>query len=306
MIYNFMSELVIKISNLSKSFKDTKAIDGISLSVNKGDVYGVLGANGAGKTTTISTVLGLIEADEGEVEVLGQRVSTGNNAILTNIGSLVGDGTAYFPYMTGRENMIYMANRFEVDHKRVDNILKFMGIYDARNRKPSLYSTGMKQRLGIAMAIIHDPEILILDEPTNGMDPAGMRDIRNLIKELANHGTTIVLCSHLLHEVEQVCNRVAIFNKGKIITEGNLENLKGNGNIVCLETDNSKETLEFLMRNHYVAEIDSQSPNLVYVNGIDSKPLIELLVNNSLTPNGVYTKENNLEELYLKLIQSQE
>jgi ABC-type multidrug transport system ATPase subunit len=292
---------VIKISNLTKQFKNVTAVENISLTVREGDVYGVLGPNGAGKTTTISAILGLLQPTQGNIEVLGEGVTPSNNTVLHNIGALVGDGTAYFPFLTGKQNVVYVAELFNVPLPKVDEVLAQMGIADAGNRYPDTYSTGMKQRLGLAMAIIHDPKVLVLDEPTNGMDPTGMREIRELIKSLAAKGKTIVLASHLLHEVEQVCNRVAVFSKGKIAAEGTIDELRGTGSIVHIRTHHIKESLK-LLKSLPNVHADA-TEDTIEARGISSSEAMEHLVKHNLTPLEVYTKGDNLEDLFIKLVE---
>lgn len=294
---------VITISHLTKHFKNLIAVNDVSMSINQGDVYGVLGPNGAGKTTTVSMMLGLVEATDGIIEILGDIVTPQNNSILKNVGSLIGARPAYFPYLTGRDNIQYVADMFGVSDNRVEEVLKFMGIADAANRMPDLYSTGMKQRLGIAMAIVHKPKLLILDEPTNGMDPPGMIEIRELIKDLAKQGITILLSSHLLHEVEQVCNRVAVFNKGKIVAEGTLKELQGDTSSVRIKTHHFDKTIQFLSTIPHL-HIASHE-DVIEIKGAQSEAIIETLVKHSLTPSEVYTKGDSLEDLFLQLIEQE-
>jgi ABC-2 type transport system ATP-binding protein len=218
-------EPVVQLHNVTKNFRGVTAVNNVSLSVAAGDVYGVLGPNGAGKTTTIAMILGLVAPTSGTIEVLGQSVTINTTNALQQVGSVVGDRPAYIPYVTGRQNVEYMAKLRQADLTRVDHVLHLMGLTAAADRYPDKYSTGMKQRLGLAMALVHRPQLLILDEPTNGMDPVGMREIRELIKYLAEQGITIIICSHLLPEIEQVCNRVAIFNQGQIVAEQALADL---------------------------------------------------------------------------------
>lgn len=295
---------IISISHLTKHFKDLIAVNDVSMTIHEGDIYGVLGPNGAGKTTTISILLGLVEATRGTVEVLNTPVTPNNNSVLKNVGALIGARPAYFPYLTGYENVKYIADMFGVKEGRVQEVLRFMGIEEAADRLPNLYSTGMKQRLGIAMAIVHKPKLLILDEPTNGMDPPGMIEIRELIKDLAKQGITILLSSHLLHEIEQICNRVAVFNKGKVIAEGTIQELQGNKNNVHIQTTHVEKTLQFLAGIREIA-YSKHHNDTIEVQGISSEQLIESLVKHNLTPQQIYLKGNSLEDLFLQLIEEE-
>lgn len=293
----------VKVEDIVKKYKSITAVNNISLEINKGDIYGILGPNGAGKTTVISMILGLVKPNSGSIEVLGQKINQGSNRALSHVGALVGDTPPFYPYMSGKENVEYMAKLFKMPPKKVDETLEFMGLSRAADRKPTQYSTGMKQRLGIAMAIVHEPEILILDEPTNGMDPGGMREIRTLIQELAKRGITVILCSHLLNEVEQVCNRVAIFKQGQIVAQGRIEDLMKNTGAIMIETYQYEKTLAFLTQCEI--EFISEDPGFIHIKSTEPEKLIEQLVAHQLTPRQVFDAGQNLENLYLELIDNE-
>jgi ABC-2 type transport system ATP-binding protein len=192
-----------------------------------------------------------------------------------------------------------------VKEKRVEEVINLLGIGEVVDRRPGSYSTGMKQRLGMAMAIIHQPKLLILDEPTNGMDPAGIKSIRVLVKNLASQGATILLCSHLLHEVEQVCNRVAIFNKGKVVSEGSLAELQQASNTVCINTLQHDKTVHFLAQFPDIKVLPLKDGKIEII-GIDPQSLMEALVRNGLTPVEVYLRDDSLEELFIELTAKEE
>lgn len=294
---------VIQVSGLTKRYKDVLAVNNVDMTVHSGDIYGVLGPNGAGKTTIISMILGLVHANHGTIHVLGGKVSPNQNSALKKVGALIGARPAYFPYLTARQNVAYIAHMFGVKSNRVEEVLEFMGIADAADRMPHLFSTGMKQRLGIAMAIVHNPKVLILDEPTNGMDPTGMREMRLLIKNLAHRGITILLCSHLLNEVEQICNRVAVFSKGSIVAEGTIQQLQDSNNTVCIQTQHRDKTIAFLQNQYSVTpSVDEQKH--IEVQGIESEILIQQLVTHHLPPQQVYIKRNSLEDMFLQLVEN--
>jgi len=223
------NKTILKITNLQKYYGDVHAVEDVSIDIKQGEIFGFLGPNGAGKTTTIAMILGLIYPTHGQIEVCGQTVSPLQSKALINVGALVGASPAIIPYLSVKDNLKLIARIHpEIKEIRIQEVINMVKLSDASNRKASKLSTGMKQRLGIAMALLHHPRLLILDEPTNGMDPVGMREMRILLKKLADDGVTIFLSSHLLHEVEQVCDRVAFLNKGHIIAQGDVTTLINN------------------------------------------------------------------------------
>jgi len=218
---------------LTKRYDDHTAVDAISLTVRRGEVYGFLGPNGAGKTTTLRMLLGLVAPSEGEVRVLGDR--PGTSAALARTGSLV-EGPVFYPYLCGRDNLRVLARYAGVPGHRVDEALETVAL-DSRGRdRFSTYSLGMKQRLGVAAALLKDPELLILDEPTNGLDPAGMRDMRRLLRALGTGGRTVVLSSHLMSDVQQICDRVGVIDHGRMLTESTVADLRGGGELIIAAT----------------------------------------------------------------------
>lgn len=220
-------ESIIKVSHLSKSYKDVKAVDDISFTVNRGDVYGFLGPNGAGKSTTIRMLLTLIAPSHGSIEIFGKELSKHRHAILSNIGAVI-ERPDLYKYLSGFENLELFARMSGVkaDHKTIMEQLDKVGLSGRAGSKVRTYSQGMKQRLGIAVALVHDPELIILDEPTNGLDPQGIADIRNLVIHLSKDlRKTVLVSSHLLSEVEQIANRMFIIHKGRKMVEGSVQEL---------------------------------------------------------------------------------
>jgi ABC-2 type transport system ATP-binding protein len=205
------------------------AVDGLDLVVRRGEVYGFLGPNGAGKTTTLRMLLGLIRPTAGSARVAGG--SPGTPASLTKVGAIV-EAPAFYPYMTGYDNLRLLAIYCGVPVKRVDSALDAVELTPRARHKFSTYSMGMKQRLGIAAALLKEPEVLILDEPTNGLDPQGMADVRNLITQLGQGDRTVLVSSHLLGEVEQMCTRIGVIRKGKLVAEGTIEELRGESKLL--------------------------------------------------------------------------
>jgi ABC-type multidrug transport system ATPase subunit len=219
------SDFVIETRGLTKRYGDALvAVDGLDLRVRRGEVYGFLGPNGAGKTTTLRMLLGLVRPTSGGATVLG--AAPGSPAGLARIGALV-EAPAFYPYLTGRENLRVLAGHARVAEERVDAVLEEVRLGGRAGDRFATYSLGMKQRLGVAAALLKDPELLILDEPTNGLDPAGMAEMRGFMRSLGKGDRTLVLSSHLMSEVEQVSDRVGVIREGSLVAEGTVEELRG-------------------------------------------------------------------------------
>jgi ABC-2 type transport system ATP-binding protein len=305
-----MNGFVLQTENLKKHFpggrgkEPVKAVDGVSLEVQYGEVFGFLGPNGAGKTTTIGMVLGLLHPTSGSVMVLGEPVTPANNAALRNVGALVG-APALIPYLSARQNLELVAR---LDHgkanQHIDSTLARVGLSEAAHRKAGKFSTGMKQRLGLAMALVHNPELLILDEPTNGMDPAGMIELRDLLRELASQGVTVFLSSHLLHEVEQICDRLAVLNRGKVVAQGSVRELLGRQTSVRVRVPSPNEAATLLLTLPGVGEV---RPNGAYVTvtGVSSEAVVAHLTSNGIIPSEITSGQGNLESLFLELTQTE-
>jgi ABC-2 type transport system ATP-binding protein len=223
------AEIALEARGLTKRYGDTLAVDRVSLSVHRGEVYGFLGPNGAGKTTTLRMLLGLIRPTSGAATVLGNR--PGDAAALAKIGSMI-EGPAFYPFLSGRDNLAVVARYAGVGTAHLDRVLETVDLGSRGRDKFGAYSLGMKQRLGVAAALLKEPDLVVLDEPTNGLDPAGMRDMRALIRRLGDEGHTVILSSHMLGEVQQVCDRVGVIDSGRMILESTVEELRGEGELV--------------------------------------------------------------------------
>jgi ABC-type multidrug transport system ATPase subunit len=223
------TETVIETNALSKRYGDAiVAVDDLDLRVRRGEVYGFLGPNGAGKTTTLRMLLGLVRPSSGAATVLG--APPGAPPALARIGSMV-EAPAFYPYLSGRDNLRVLAGHADVAERRIDEVLDEVRLLDRAGDRSATYSLGMKQRLGVAAALLKDPELLILDEPSNGLDPAGMAEMRQLIRSLGSGRRTVVLSSHLMGEVEQICDRVGVIRDGALVAEGTVEELRGNARL---------------------------------------------------------------------------
>jgi ABC-2 type transport system ATP-binding protein len=233
-----MTQQAITINNLTKKYDDKTAVDNLNLEVEKGELFGLLGPNGAGKTTTINILCGLVKPTSGSAQVCGYDVQKDTEKVKEQIGVCIQE-TAIYPYLTGKENLELFGNLHTMDKKtlqaRRDMLLSKMGLADDAKRKTSKYSGGMKRRLSLALALIHDPEIAFLDEPTVAMDPQSRHAVWDLIKELKDHGKTIILTTHYMEEAEDLCDRVGIIDRGKLIALGNPKELIAKNNVKNLE-----------------------------------------------------------------------
>ena len=301
------SQLAIKTSNLTKRFGDQAAVNEVNLSVPRGSVFGFLGPNGSGKTTTIRMLMGLAEATSGDIELLGKEIPKSLEAALPKVGALV-EGPAFYPFMSGRNNLLRIdaADRFSdgsTRAARVDAALERVGLTNAAKKKVHAYSLGMKQRLGLANALLKPREILVLDEPTNGLDPQGTREVRNLIRSLADDGITIFVSSHLLSEIEMLCSHVAVMSAGKIVAQGSIEDLRNEEPTrLVMRTSDTDKALELLgakglanfriVGDQLSCEVDK---------GFDVAGLNAALVKAKIPVLEIRLERSSLEEKFVKL-----
>ncbi|KKB42072.1 ABC transporter ATP-binding protein [Bacillus thermotolerans] len=220
-----MNDQILMTNDLTKKYKKHTSVDGLNLRIERGQIYGFLGPNGAGKTTTIRMLLGLIKPTKGNIEIFGQNLNKNRLQILQRIGSLV-ESPTYYGNLTGRENLEAVRRLRDLPEKRVNEVLEIVRLTKVANRLAKEYSLGMKQRLGIAAALLSNPDLLILDEPTNGLDPSGIQEIRELIKELPEAGMSVLVSSHLLSEIDQMATQVGIINNGKMIFQDSIQRLR--------------------------------------------------------------------------------
>jgi ABC-2 type transport system ATP-binding protein len=216
--------LAVETRALTKRYGHLVAVEGLDLRIRRGEVYGFLGPNGAGKTTTLRMLVGLIRPTSGSAQVLG--AAPGSRTALASTGALI-EGPGFYPSLSGRDNLRVLAGHAGAPESRIAGALEEVGLVDRAGDRYRAYSLGMKQRLGIAAALLKDPELLILDEPTNGMDPAGMAEMRSFVRGLGRGGRTVLLSSHLMNEVEQVCDRVGVIAAGRLVAEGTVDELRG-------------------------------------------------------------------------------
>ncbi|MGB9679705.1 MAG: ABC transporter ATP-binding protein [Thermoanaerobacteraceae bacterium] len=218
---------ILEIANISKKLSKRTILDNISFSVSRGDIYGLIGPNGAGKTTTLKIITGLMKPDQGRIIINGFDLSKNHDEAISNIGAII-ENPSLYEYLSGIDNLKIVAKMRSINYKELDKIIDIIGLKDRINDKVKKYSLGMKQRLAIGCAIVSSPKVLILDEPTNGLDPTGIIELREFLKILSTKDTTILISSHQLSEIEQICNKVAFINNGKILMEDSVENILKN------------------------------------------------------------------------------
>lgn len=297
-----MSEVILSVKNLSKSFGKRKAVDGLSFDIKIGEIFGFLGPNGAGKSTAIRAMLSLIKPDSGDIEIFGKSVRRYHNSALRGVGALV-ERPDFYEYLSAYRNLSLLAIMDNVSKKRIDEVLEIVGLTDRREDKVKAYSQGMKQRLGIAQALLSNPKLLILDEPTNGLDPRGMKEVRDLIRKLSREGITILLSSHILHEVEQVCTTMAIINLGKLIKIGSVHDLLNESDTSITEIKaeplvKAKKVLESL---NYVSNIaESDGTFKIRIANNDLKQLTRELVKADVYVSAIIPR-TSLEDYFLSI-----
>ena len=303
----------IRAVGLSKRYGEVAAVDGLDLTVERGELYGFLGPNGAGKTTTIRMALGLIHPTGGMIEVLGSSVTAGRGPF-ERVGALV-EEPAFWSYLSGRRNLEAFARagsgradiRARLD--RIDDVLQTVGLADAADKRVKQYSQGMRQRLGVGLALLGDPELLVLDEPTNGLDPSGMREVRELLRQLADGGTTIFISSHLLAEVEVMCDRVGVMARGAIVAEGPPGTLRGTTDRIRIEVDDvaaACTVVERLVGADMSVAASASGPGALDVtlsDGLWAADVNAALVRGGVRVNALEPQRDTLEDVFLHLVE---
>jgi ABC-2 type transport system ATP-binding protein len=293
------------IEDLTKRYsKEVLAVDRLNLTIEAGSVFGLLGPNGAGKTTTMRMLLGLIRPDHGTISILGQTVKPGAS-ILEKVGSLV-ESPGFVPFLSGRKNLelYWKAGSSPLADANMEEVLGIAALGDAIERKFKTYSQGMRQRLAIAQALLGNPELLVLDEPTNGLDPRQTREVRSVIRRAASSGTTVLLSSHLLSEVEQLCDHAAVISEGRLVKSGAVAELVSSRTTVYLEVDNVAAACSVLEGLSICRTVVPQGKGIALeLNGAERKDIVAALVNQGV---GVQTimARRGLEEAYIELLDS--
>ncbi|HVF82490.1 MAG TPA: ATP-binding cassette domain-containing protein [Flavisolibacter sp.] len=298
---------IIKTTGLSYHYsKDVKTLSHINLEVERGSVYGFLGPNGSGKTTTLSLILGLLNNQHGDIEIFGQHLHAARVTILKKIGSLI-EAPSLYGHLTAKENLEVYRAVYRASKARVDEVLDIVGLNDTGRKVVKKFSLGMKQRLSIALALLPSPELLILDEPSNGLDPAGIIELRELIKKLNKaYGMTILISSHLLGEVEKMVSHVGIIYKGKMLFQGSLPELhffQQKGAKLFINTSNNERAIR-LLQDHQ-PEKAGETVTVAYTDVHQVASINRLLTTNDLDVYLLHPKENDLEQLFIDLTSSQ-
>jgi ABC-2 type transport system ATP-binding protein len=294
-------ETILTITNLNKIYgRKIHAVKNLSFEIKKGNVYGILGPNGSGKSTTLGITLNVVNKTSGDYKWFDGAMET--HEALKKVGAII-ERPNFYPYMTAEENLKLVCKIKAIPFQKVTEKLDLVGLLERKDDKFSTFSLGMKQRLAIASALLNDPEILILDEPTNGLDPQGIRQIRDLIRIIASQGTTILLASHLLDEVEKVCSHVVVLRKGEMLYQGSVEGMLSSEGFFELQADDMN-LLESILKNHPSIDkiITEEGKLLVYLKeALEAKEINMYLHQNNVVLNHLVKRKNSLEEQFLQL-----
>lgn len=303
-----MCSNIIETVNLCKKYKTTYAVKDLNLQVKKGEIYGFLGPNGSGKTTSIKMLLGLIKATAGSVTLFGKQLESDRNHILKKVGALV-ESPSYYGHLTGYENLKIIQRMLNVSEKRIEEVLNIVRLTKAKNKLVKQYSLGMKQRLGIAIALLGKPELLILDEPTNGLDPAGIHEIRDLIKSLPEtDGITILISSHLLSEIDQMATQVGIISEGNLIFQDSIEVLRNKSDSHIRVRVNDANKAKSILENKFDDCIQLDANSNLILNKTDDNHISlvnNMLVDSNLSVYRIEEIKSSLEDVFLNIIKGE-
>ncbi|MFL9837950.1 ATP-binding cassette domain-containing protein [Flavobacterium sp. ST-75] len=296
-------ETILTINNLHKKFRHVHAVNNVSFEIKKGNVYGILGPNGSGKSTTLGIILNVVNKTSGSYSWFNGDMET--HDALKKVGAII-ERPNFYPYMTAYENLKLVCGIKGAPLEKIDEKLELVGLLERKDSKFKTYSLGMKQRLAIASALLNDPEILILDEPTNGLDPQGIRQIRDIIRHIASLGTTILLASHLLDEVEKVCSHVVVLRKGVVLYTGTVNGMISNEGFFELQA-NDNQTLKTILQQHPAIDKIEENESKLTVYLKDSLEAADL--NKYLSAQGIYLshlvkRQYSLEEQFIQLTSS--
>lgn len=284
---------ILELKNISKEYKDYKALDNVSFSLNEGEIVGLIGPNGAGKTTLMRIIVGLTKQYDGEIDLIDN----------TSIGCVI-ETPSFYPYMTGYENLRYLAELNDVSAEKVMETIELLGLKEALNKKVKGYSLGMRQRLGIAAALLREPKLLILDEPTNGLDPTGIHELRTYIKDIAaKKGITVLISSHILSELEKICDKAIIIKHGKIIDVLDVNKWADYENMLITVKTNDVINAKRVFLDNKIEVIEAKKDQIsVSVNKEVAYILVELLTSNNIKFTGLYEEKQSLEDTFLDII----
>jgi lantibiotic transport system ATP-binding protein len=295
-------EYIVETKKLTKKFGNEYAVADLDLKIPKGEIYGFLGPNGAGKTTTIRLLLGLMRQNTGSIKIFAKDLTRHRLEILKKVGSLV-ENPSYYAHLTAKENLEALRKIYDVPKQRIDEVLEIVRLSDVGNKKLKGFSLGMKQRLGIAASLLNNPELLILDEPTNGLDPSGIIEIRNLIKRLpSEYGMTVLISSHLLSEIDQIATSVGVISKGKMIFQDSIEEMRMlSQQKISLKLDDNEKAWRFLVSKGVKAEPENDCLALFEQSDQEIAHVIRMLVENNFSIYRVEEEKRSLEDTFLQM-----
>ncbi|HET8810383.1 MAG TPA: ATP-binding cassette domain-containing protein [Flavobacteriaceae bacterium] len=296
-------DTILTLNQLTKKFGFLTAVKDLSFQIEKGNVYGILGPNGSGKSTTLGMVLNVVNKTSGDFQWFDGNSTT--HDALKKVGAII-ERPNFYPYMTAAQNLDLVCKIKNVSAPKIEEKLEIVGLLDRKDSKFSTFSLGMKQRLAIASALLNDPEILILDEPTNGLDPQGIHQIREIIRKIANQGTTILLASHLLDEVEKVCSHVVIIRKGEKLYSGRVDEMNASHGFFELKAENNELLIQFLEGNaafQKVSKTENGTVKAILAEPMDAIALNKLLFKNNILLSHLVKRKESLEEQFLELTQ---
>ncbi|MGD9142397.1 MAG: ABC transporter ATP-binding protein [Dehalococcoidia bacterium] len=295
-------DIILRTTGLSKNFGTLVAVKDLDLEIYRGEVFGFLGPNGAGKSTTVGMILGLVAPTSGSIELFGQKLIKNCWAALRRVGAII-EEPAFYPYLSGWNNLEALAKAIgNIPREKITEVLERVNLIDRAGDRYDHYSMGMKQRLGIASTLLRDPELIILDEPTSGLDPAGTKEVRDLIPQLAHENRGVFLCSHLLHEVEMVCDRVAIIKQGKLLANAPVKELLTKGQVLQIKVENPQQAIAILENIPWIHSVKTENDYIV----VDVPKESDSQVNKALADQGIYASELvnrsvSLESVFLQL-----
>jgi ABC-2 type transport system ATP-binding protein len=300
------AQTILTTHDLEKNYGHIEALRGVNLQVNSGEAFGLLGPNGAGKTTLIGIVLGLIHPTAGSLTLFGEPANGATKPYVNRIGSTLED-PAFYPYLSGRDNLRVFAKALGgIPDGRIDELLEYVGLNEKAGLHFKTYSTGMKQRLSLASALLTDPDMILLDEPTKGLDPAGMREVRELVQNLVSEGKTIFLASHMLHEVEQICHRIAVLNRGELLAQGPVDELVGRNKALRLDVADLRAAASRLEGLPEIGQVTIKDGYLLIDASLDQAEAISAhLAKANIFPRRIEPVGSDLEDFFLDLTASE-
>ena len=294
-------ETILSLKNLDKKFGRVHAVNNLSFDIQKGNVYGILGPNGSGKSTTLGIILNVVNKTSGEFSWFDGNLST--HQALKKVGAII-ERPNFYPYMTAIQNLSLICKIKDISTEKINEKLKIVNLFERRNSKFKTYSLGMKQRLAIASALLNNPEILILDEPTNGLDPQGIHEIREIIQKIAKNGTTILLASHLLDEVEKVCSHVVVIREGVKLYSGRVDKMSASFGLFELNTNDPKNKLiSILNNNSHIGSVKEEGDYIIayLTEEMEASEINNYLFKNGITVSHLVKRKPSLEEQFLNL-----